>query len=71
MQAQPRAWEEGFGLVELITKRSDGTRAMRRTLGRQDDPQLRFGNLKVSRTGQCRLQESSAFLSRPVVMRRN
>ena len=70
-QAQLATWEDGFGLIELVAKRRDGSRAVRRTLRRQGNTQFCFIDLYISGAGQSGLDEGSSFLARPPVMRRH
>ncbi len=69
MQAQAGTRKDDFPLVELLAKRREGARAVRRTLRREGDAQLRLGHFHIRRAGQGRLEQSSAFLFGPSVMR--
>ena len=71
MQVQSGAWKNGFCLIEFFAERRDGPRAMRRALRRQSYVQFSLSNFKISRAGQSRLEESSAFIARSAVMGRH
>lgn len=69
MQAQSGAWKDGFRLVEYFAGRGDGAGAVRRTLRRQGNVLLGLDDVEVRGTGQSRLDQSSAFVTRSAVVR--